>query len=334
MFERRERRLHGARVRCWFTIAMLIVLTVTALGVVVRVPGTVAAGASSAAVEIQDATGTKMVPTTAPRRIVALAPSVTEMLYALGLGPQVVGVAAFSDYPPEAKEKPVVGDAFAINYEALLALRPELVIADENLQAKAIQELRRLGVSVFVVAPHSLEEVLATLTTLGRLTGREAEARQLVAGLEQRIAAVREKTAKLPASRRPRVFVEIWNDPLMTAGPGSFIDELIGLAGGQNIAAGTGQAWPQVNPEWVVAQNPEVLILTLRNRQEVVKRPGWSALAAVRQDRVYEVVPDPLVRTGPRLVDGLEQLARLLHPELFGDGNAPPAQGRAKGTNP
>ena len=268
-------------------------------------------------VTLVDATGTKVTVAREPQRIITLAPSLTEMVYALGLAPRVVGVSAWSDYPPEAAEKPVVGDAFALNREKILALKPDLIFADQNLQPQAAAELRQLGLPVFVIAPQTLDEVLASISTLGRLTGATQSADQLVRNLRNRIEAVRSRTGKLAVDDRPRVFVEIWNDPLMTAGPGSFIDELVTLAGGVNVAAATGQAWPQVSPEWVLARNPQVIVLTLHNKAEVLARPGWNVTEAVRAGRVFEVVPDPLVRTGPRLVDGLEALARLLHPEIF-----------------
>ncbi|MBE3576383.1 MAG: cobalamin-binding protein [Limnochordales bacterium] len=307
-------------------ICVLLLLTqMSSAPVLVPAPAPMAATAATASlpifrpVTLVDATGTKITITREPQRIITLAPSLTEMVYALGLGERVVGVSAWSDYPPEAAEKPVVGDAFALNREKILALKPDLILADQNLQPQAADDLRRLGLPVFVIAPKTLQEVLDAISTLGQLTGARQAAEHLVHTLQSRIEAVRSRTASLRVDQRPRVFVEIWNDPLMTAGPGSFIDELITLAGGVNVAAGMGQAWPQVNPEWVLARNPQVIILTLRNKSEVLARPGWNLLEAVRTGRVFEVVPDPLVRTGPRLVDGLEQLARLLHPELFGN---------------
>ncbi|MBE3582635.1 MAG: cobalamin-binding protein [Limnochordaceae bacterium] len=301
--------------------ALGIIIAASAMSLPMYVPVATAATADQAAaapqfpVQMVDATGQNVTLKAAPHRIITLAPSLTEMAYALGLGQELVAVSAYSDYPPEAKSLPVVGDAFSLSYEKLLAYQPDLVLADETLQPQAAARLRQLGVTVFVVAPKTLPDVLSTLRQLGQLTGRAATADRLVASLQARIRAVEEKVARLPATDRPRVYVEIWNNPLMTAGPGSFLDELIRLAGGVNVAAGTGQAWPQISAELILAANPDVILLTIKDKEEVLKRPGWSSLNAVRRGRVYEVVPDTYVRTGPRLVDALESLFALLHPE-------------------
>ncbi|BAS27386.1 ABC transporter substrate-binding protein [Limnochorda pilosa] len=269
----------------------------------------------AASIQVTDALGQNYEWNAPPQRIIALAPSITENLFAVGAGPQVVGVSAYSDYPSEAASLPVVSDATQVNLERLLELQPDLVVGDLQLVRAHLEDLKRLGVAVFAVDVPNLEALWEALLLLGQATGHEETARSLVAGLQQRVAAVQERTASIPPDQRPLVFVEVWNDPLMTAGPGSFIDELVTLAGGRNLAHEAPSAWPTYSPETVIARDPEVILLTHPNRGEVQARPGWQSVRAIRDGKVYELDPDSVTITGPRLVDGLEALARIFHPD-------------------
>ncbi|HEY8530899.1 MAG TPA: cobalamin-binding protein [Limnochorda sp.] len=265
-------------------------------------------------VVVEDARGRVFEWSSPPQRIIALSPSVTENLFAVGAGPQVVGVSAYSDYPPEAAGLPVVSDAVQVNLERLLSLEPDLVVADLQVVQAHAERLEALGIPVFAVNIPNLEALFDTLLLLGRVTGHEPAARDLVAALRARVAAVLERTRAIAEEQRPLVFVEVWHDPLMTAGPGSFIDELVTLAGGRNLAHDAPQPWPTYSVETVLARNPDVILLTNRYRDEVLARPAWQGVRAIQTGRVYEVEPDWLTITGPRLVDGLETLAGLFHP--------------------
>ncbi len=267
-------------------------------------------------VTITDDLGREVAIPRAPRRIVSIAPSNTEILFALGLGDRVAGVTDSCDYPEEAKAKPKVG-AVDVDYEKILEIAPDLVVAVGSLQRQAIDRLTELGVPVLAVNPKSLDGVLSAISMIGTAAGVEARARALTAQLRERIEAVESRVSGERTSRRPRVFVEIWNDPLMTAGPGTFIDELIAAAGGENVAHDAMAEWPQIDAEAVIQKDPEVIVLTNFNLEEALARPAWQTIAAYRSGRVFEVDPDLLVRPGPRLVQGLEELARLLHPEAF-----------------
>ena len=251
-----------------------------------------------------------------PARIISTAPSNTEILFALGLGDKVVGVTDSCDYPPEAKTKPKVG-AVELDYERIVAMSPDLVVAVGSLQRQAISRLSELGVAVLAVDPKSIDGVLRAITLIGRATGAQDRASRLVGELRGRIDRVAQKLARLTQSERPRVFVEIWGEPLMTAGPGTFVDELVSAAGGRNIAHDADGEWPVFSAEAVIERDPDVVILTNFNKAEALARRAWQGISAYRTGRVYEVNPDLLVRPGPRLVDGLETLAALLHPELF-----------------
>ena len=252
--------------------------------------------------------GTVWAQSSIPQRIVSVTPSVTEALFALG--DKVVGVTSWCTYPPEATERTIIGDAFNLNMEVLLSLQPDLVIGDSTLVAGHIEQLRALGIEVGTIDPTTLDEVIDSMITLGELVGDQKGGQALSENMRSRLS---ELTSHVPAGSSKRVFVEIWYEPLMTVGPGSFLDELINLAGGENIAADTGQPWPQFSEEQVLARDPEVIILTNYNKAEALQRPAWQNLAAYKTGDVYEVNPDLYVRSTPRLLDGLAELISFIH---------------------
>lgn len=251
-----------------------------------------------------------------PGKIVSIAPSNTEILFALGLGDKVVGVTDSCDYPEAAKSKPKVGSV-ELDYEEIVGIAPDLVVAVGSLQRQAIDRLSELGSCVVAVDPKTVDGVLHAITLIGKATGADDRAATLVAELSKRIEAVTSAVSGVGPSGSPRVFVEIWNEPLMTAGPGTFVDELISAAGGENIAHDARGEWPQFSAEAVIERDPEVIILTGFNKAEALARPAWQGISAYGSGRVHEIHPDLLVRPGPRLVQGLEELSRILHPEVL-----------------
>ncbi|MEJ5223548.1 MAG: cobalamin-binding protein [Anaerolineales bacterium] len=262
----------------------------------------------------------------AAARVVSLAPSNTEILFALGAGAQVVGRDEFSDYPAEAAALPTVGGSFGgYNLEQIVALEPDLVLAAEINTPEQVKALEDLGLTVYYLSnPTTLEEMYANLEIVAQLTGREKEAATLIESLKARVQAVDEKIA--PLIDKPVVFYEIdATDPNkpFTAGPGTFIDLLIARAGGLNLttAAGITDAYPQVGLEQIVTVDPQFIILGDSmwgvTVESVAARPGWDGLTAVKEGRVLPFDDNLVSRPGPRLVDGLEQLARLLHPDAF-----------------
>ncbi|WP_309492925.1 cobalamin-binding protein [Candidatus Hecatella orcuttiae] len=260
-----------------------------------------------------------------PERIVSLAPSTTEILFALGLGDKVVGVDTYSDYPPEAADiEPKVGGFANINIEVVVGLEPDLVLATGGVQEKFVERLEELGITVIALSPQDMEDILNDIILVGEATGREEAAEKLVEELRQRIAAITEKTEAIPREERPKVYYEVWHDPLMSAGPGSFAHSLIELAGGVNIFEDAATKYPEVSLETVLSRNPDVIIITPPDApmpgvspEELKARPGWSEIEAVKNDRIYQIHPDLLSRPGPRIVNGLEALAKAIHPELF-----------------
>lgn len=296
----------------------LVVLVLAGCSANPAAPPATPASAAVFPLTLQDDVGTQVTLKAEPRRIVSLAPNHTETLFALGLGERVVGVTEYCNYPPEATTKQKIGGYADINLEQVVALQPDLVLASTLHMAQVVPALRERGLTVFVAEPESVLDTLDTIVTIGRITGQEAAAQSLTAQMKNRIEAVQAKVKNAP---RPQVFWELGAE-LYTAGPGSFINDLITLAGGENIAAGTGQPWPQMSVEAIILQDPDVIILADHNYGETIdtvkQRPGWANIRAVKAGRIIELVNDDIVsRQGPRIVDGLEFIARALHPELF-----------------
>ncbi len=258
-----------------------------------------------------------------PQRIISLAPSNTEILFALGLADRVVAVTDYCDYPSEAKDKPKIGGFSTPNIEELVALSPDLILATSIHEKRIIPQLEGKGMAVFALNPKTLDEVLEAINLIGEITGREEEASGLVAEMGNRIKAVTDKTGGLLESQRPRVFYIVWHDPLMAAGSGTLQDDLIEKAGGINIAQDLA-GYADISLEAFIAGNPEVMIaggghgssedLTF---QFAKAEPRLNDIDARQNNRVYMVDSDLVSRPGPRTVEGLEKFAEFIHPELF-----------------
>ena len=258
------------------------------------------------------------------QRIVSIAPSNTEILFALGAGKQVVGREELSDYPPEAKNVPSIGSVFQkINTEAIVALKPDLILAAEINSPEQVKALEDLKLTVYYLPnPKTFDDLYANLETVGKLTGRSTEAAKLNESLKARYDAVIQKVAQ--AKDAPTVFYEIdATDPTKpyTSGPGTFIDLVITLAGGKNIGGELKDAFAQISSEELVKQNPDLIVLGDAlygvTPDSLAQRPGWSTLNAVKNKQVFTFDDNLISRPGPRLIDGLEQMAKLIHPELF-----------------
>jgi iron complex transport system substrate-binding protein len=260
---------------------------------------------------ITDALGRAVVVPQSPKRIISLAPSVTEILFALGLDDQVIGVSDADDYPPDrVTGKPRVGGV-QVNVEMVVGLRPDLVLGLPSLQRTVLDRLIGLRLPVVAVDARSLPEIYTQIDLLGRVSGHAEVARRLVSEMQSRERTI---MASVHGRQSPRVYVEIWGEPLAGVGGGTFLDDLIWRAGGTNILSDL-RGWPQVAAETVIARNPEIIVLTHPGRTIVLHRRGWSSIAAIRSGRVTEIESSIVSKPGPRIVLGLEQLARILHPE-------------------
>lgn len=258
-----------------------------------------------------------------PERIISLAPSNTEILFALGLDDRVVGVSDYCNYPPEVQEKPSIGGFSTPNIEEVVALSPDLILATSIHEKRIIPQLEEKGLTVFALNPKTLDEVLESITLVGEISGKDEEASQLVAEMQNRIKAVTEKTDNLPETQRPRVFYITWHDPLKTAGSETRHDELIRMAGGTNIALDLA-GYAAITLEVVIQANPEVILAGVGMGsgedlpfQYVKTEPRLRNVDARINNRVYSIDVDLAGRPGPRIVDALEQFAESIHPELF-----------------
>jgi len=256
-----------------------------------------------------------------PQRIVSHVPSITETLFALGLSEKVVGVSDYCDYPEAAELKPSVGSYFNPSIENIVALDPDLVLTDGH--SESIKGLESLGITFFVVDPKDIEGIFKDIELLGKITGTKKRAEELVKDMQDNISQVITLMEDAP---KVKVFYIIDATDLTlpwTVGPGSFADALITMAGGKNIAAKAQGAWVQFNLEEVVSSDPEIIILTAKHGTaftlpETLKaHPAWRGTTAVRQDRICTIDGDLVDRSGPRIVQGLEGMARIIHPELF-----------------
>ena len=278
---------------------------------------------ASATLTFTDGLGREITLDGPAQRVVSLAPSNTEILFAVGAGAQVVGRDQLSDFPDEAKNVADVGSTFdALNTEQIVSLKPDLVLAAEINTPEQVKQLEDLGLTVYYLKnPLTLEEMYSNLEIVAQLTGHEQEAATLIESLKKRVASVDEKIATI--SSRPNVFYELdGTDPAKpyTAGKGTFITQLIDRAGGHNIASDL-DGYPQMSLEQVVTADPAFIILGDARygvtTESIAQRPGWADLSAVKNGQVVPFNDDLVSRPGPRLVDALEELAKLLRPELF-----------------
>ncbi len=279
----------------------------------------VQASASHAA-EVRDLVGRMVRVPDNPRRVVALAPSLTEIVFAVGAQDRLVGVTAFSDFPLEAKDLPKVGSYVHLDLERIVALKPDLCLAiKDGNPREAVQRLERLGIPVFAVNPTNLNGVMETVKALGRLLHAQGRAHRVVESMDRRIRRIRRKVSK--TSYRPRVFFQIGIAPIVSVGTRTFAHELITLAGGINVAEGP-EPYPRFSVEQVLGLKPDVILISSMARGEVFEKVKkdwlrWRGIPAVTHGRVFLVDSNLFDRPTPRLVDGLELLAKLLHPEVF-----------------
>jgi iron complex transport system substrate-binding protein len=279
----------------------------------------------SPAQEIRDDLGRPFpLPAAAPKRIVSMAPNITEILFALGLGPRVVGVTRFCDWPPEAKAIPKIGGLVDPNVEIVRSLDPDLVVAFRGNPLRLVDRIRKLGLPVFVLDIGAGLDGLAPLVQrIGRVTRTESRAAAIAAGLGSRLGAV--DAALRGIETRPKAFVLLYGQGLWTCGGESYVDDLIARAGGTNVATALPKKWVLYKRERIIKDDPDVVFILARTdadfeagRERLVRVPGLDGVKAVKTGRIYELDENAASRFGPRLIDVLVRMAALLHPERFG----------------
>ncbi len=310
-------------LRKTFFLTVLLALVMTSCGAPRSEPiAAPVATEPSAAMTLTDGLGRSVVMNEPAKRVVSLAPSNTEILYAVGAAEQVIGRDEFSDYPEEAKALPSVGGSMGeYSVETIVSLNPDLVLAAEINSPELVKQLEDLGLTVYYLKnPTTLEEMYVNLEIVAQLTGEDPT--KLTDSLKARVDAVDEKIA--PLSARPAVFYEIDATDAAkpyTYGPSTFGDLLIARAGGFNIGNELTDPYPQISLEQIVVSNPSIILLGDSmwgmTAEAVTARPGWETIEAVKSDQIFPIDDNLISRPGPRLVDGLEQLAKLLHPDLF-----------------
>jgi iron complex transport system substrate-binding protein len=273
----------------------------------------------NAGVSATDDAGREITLERAPKKIVSMAPSNTEILFALGLGERVVGVTNYCNYPPETAGIPRVGDAWSADYEKIVSLEPDLVLAVGTATSQLVTGLEGYGLKVFILQAETVDHVARDIELVGRITGASAAAERLAGEVRGRVESVAQTVATVPEGERTRVFWAL-DGLLWTVGPGSFVHDLIVLAGGRNVADGVGTPYGQLSMESLLQADPDVIIIPLLDptvSEALAALGGWGTLRAVREGRVYQIDPDIVSQPGPRVAEGLEQVARLLYPDLF-----------------
>ena len=255
-----------------------------------------------------------------PKRIVSLAPNVTEILFGLGLDEEIVGVSIHCNFPEKAKRKVRVGSYISLDFEKIASLNPDLIIATGAGNTRdMVDRLGKLGFQTYVVYPKNFKDILLSIAHIGQVVNRGKKAKAIIEGMRRRSERVIELTQDLP---RPKVLVQIGDVPIVTVGKGSFADDLVRLAGGENIAGKEKEVYPRLGMEEILKRSPEVIVISSMDPkgdyQKILQEwTRWKTIPAVKNGRIYLIDSDLLDRPSPRIIDGLEELARVLHPERF-----------------
>lgn len=274
-------------------------------------------------ITVRDDLGIEVTLEKEPERIISLAPSITEMLFSIGLEDKIIAVTDYANYPEAAKKKDSVGTITEPSIEKIVSLKPDLVIAAMINKKETLKKLRSLDIKVAGFAPNSIDETLYTMKKVGKLTGNDKEAREIVTDLYLKLAKIIDAVDKILEDKdRPKVFYEIWSNPLYTAGKNTFIDDIIKTAGGINIGEKARGAWPQYSLEMLLIENPDVYISSPHSAphqvtpEKIKERKNYDKIKAIKNNSVYVVNQDLVSRPSPRLIEGLKEFVKAIFPEL------------------
>jgi iron complex transport system substrate-binding protein len=274
----------------------------------------------STPLKVKDEVGREMTLRFPPKRIISLAPNITEILFSLGLDEEIVGVSIHCNFPEKAKSRVQVGSYISLDFEKITSLKPDLIIATGAGNTRdMVDRLGKLGFQTYVIYPKNFDDILQSIAHIGQVVNRDREARSIIEGMRKRSQRVIELTRGLP---RPKVFIQIGDAPMVTVGKGSFADDLIRLAGGENISGKEKEVYPRFGMEEILKRSPEVIVISSMNPkgdyQKILQEwTRWKTLPAVKNGRIHLIDSDLLDRPSPRIIDGLEELVRVLHPERF-----------------
>jgi len=274
----------------------------------------------AATLKLKDEVGREVTFSFPPKRIVSLAPNITEILFSLGLDEEVVGISIHCNYPEKVKSRPRVGSYISIDLEKIVSLKPDLIIATGAGNTKEmVDRLERLGFPTFVIFPKRFDDVIQSIRHVGQLVSKEKEALSMTESMSKRKGKILELTRGLS---RPKVFLQIGESPIVTVGKGSFADDLIRLAGGENVAGNDREMYPRLGMEEILKRSPEVIMISSMKPGGDYERAlreweRWKTIPAVKQGRIHLIDSDLIDRPSPRIIDGLEEMARWIHPEQF-----------------
>ena len=271
-------------------------------------------------VTVKDGLGEDVTIKAEPKKIVSLIPSNTEIAYALGLGDKIVGVSDFDNYPEDVKTKTKIG-GMEFNVEKIISLKPDLVLAHASSAHNSrdgLKQLKDAGITVLVVNDaKSFDDVYASIDLIGKATGTTDKAKQVIDEMKEKLAKIKEKAKQIPADKQANVWIEVSPPPqIYTAGKGTFMDEMLQVISAKNVA-GSLEGWPMVTEEKAMAYKPDVIITTYGGAKQVLARAAWKDVPAVKNKRVYDVNTDLVSRPSPRLVEGVEELAKAIYPDVF-----------------
>jgi iron complex transport system substrate-binding protein len=295
-------------------VVALLVLPLAGCGANVPAPPA-ATGAAGFPVSVTDDASRTVTINALPQRIVSLAPANTEIVYSLGIFDRLVGVTTWDNYPAQVEDIAKVGDFATPNIEAIAGAKPDLILVTGGVQADVISKLEAVGAKVVVIDPQNIDGVYSAIGKIAKITGTTAKADQVVAGMKKELASIK---AKLAGAEPVTAFIEIGWNPLFTAGPGTLLDDLLVHSGGTNVVKEKGYVGYSV--EKLVSEQPRVYLGTASSIGDLTafaKRPGYSALSAVRAGRVFPLNDDLVSRPGPRVIAGVREIAAALHPDLF-----------------
>ncbi|WP_431523618.1 ABC transporter substrate-binding protein [Paenibacillus pabuli] len=271
---------------------------------------------------VTDATGESFTFEQAPTKIVSVSPAETESLFALGLDEQIVGVSDYDDYPEAATTKPKMGGVSKPNEESIIAAEADVVFTGISMSEEAVKKLRDLGITIFKTDPKSVDDVMNNIETFGKITDHQEQAQELITKMKQDVADVTEAVKAVKPEDQKKVYVEF--SPGWTVGKGEFMDELITVAGGFNVASDL-VGWNEINEENIIASNPDVILYAndvidenSKTLDQIIKeRSGWDQITAVKDDAVIGLDANLLSRPGPRVTEGLKAVAKAIYPDLF-----------------
>jgi iron complex transport system substrate-binding protein len=276
--------------------------------------------AHSSSQRFKDEVGREVIVPFPPKKIVSLAPNITEILFSLGLDQEIVGVSIHCNFPEKVQSKVRVGSYISLDFEKIVSLKPDLIIATGAGNTRdMVDRLERLGFPTYVIFPKNVEDVIQSVGHLSQLVGREKEGAEIIQEMKRRRERVMELTLGLP---RPRVFLQIGEAPIVTVGKNSFADDLIRLAGGDNVAGNEKEMYPRFGMEEILKRSPEVILISSMNPrgnyQKVLQEwSRWKTIPAVKNGQIHLIDSDLIDRPSPRIIEGLEEMARILHPERF-----------------